>query len=174
MLRISDDFFGFDWYFVMGAYFMCEDGLFRSELQRDDGKMNAVFPNLQGLLDSSVCRKIANAIRSNLPDHIPDDVRKKFSGRSLRKGAITELSMRTGLTITNMSARTGHAIGIFDIYTDHSNPVTSFPAANALHGNPDLNAMPVLPRMDAVGARNRPQWFNCIVNIQQCIVNIQQ
>ncbi len=30
MPRITDNFFGFDWYCVMGAYFMCEDALYRT------------------------------------------------------------------------------------------------------------------------------------------------
>jgi hypothetical protein len=43
-------------------------------------------------------------------------------------------------------------------YIDPSNPVTSFPAANALHGNRTLSALPLLPHMNAVGAHNHPQW----------------
>eukprot|EP00956_Cyclotella_meneghiniana_P041727 scaffold237351_cov53-Cyclotella_meneghiniana.AAC.1 len=64
-----------------------------------------------------------------------------------------------GLSIFNVSSRTGHSTGTtIDNYIDPSNPVTSFPAANALHGVTTLTALPVLPEMNAVGRHNRPQW----------------
>jgi hypothetical protein len=51
----SDDFFGFDWYCVMGAFFMSEDGLFRSKQEQiEQGKLNAVFVRLHQLQDNLV------------------------------------------------------------------------------------------------------------------------
>jgi hypothetical protein len=45
-----------------------------------------------------------------------------------------------------------------------------FPAANALHGNRTLSALPVLPQMNAVGAHNRPQWDALIEKV--FVVNV--
>lgn len=64
MSRICDDFFGFDWFCNMGAYFMCEDGLARNEDQIKKGQMNAVFPKLQDVNNSTVAKKLTAAIRS--------------------------------------------------------------------------------------------------------------
>eukprot|EP00804_Cyclotella_cryptica_P012195 CCRYP_009881-RA/>CCRYP_009881-RA protein AED:0.04 eAED:0.01 QI:0/0/0/1/1/1/2/0/500 len=148
MPRFTDEFFGLDWYCVLGAYFMCDDGLFRSPEDISNGKMNAVFPSLHQVQDKAVAKKLTNAIRTNLPDDIPNHVRDRFSAKSLRKGGTTTVSMvgghSTGTTVDN--------------YIDPSNPVTSFPAANALHGVTTLTALPVLPEMNAVGRHNRPQW----------------
>jgi hypothetical protein len=159
MPRVSDDFFGFDWYYVMGAFFMCEDGLFRSEEQIEQGKLNAVFVRLHQLQDASVAGKLAAAIQSNIPDNVLEEIRKLFTGKSLRKGAITELSMNSGLSIFNLSARSGHSLGVaMQDYVDQNNPAASFPAANALHGQRTLSAIPVLPDFNAVGSSNRNQW----------------
>ncbi|KAL3795495.1 hypothetical protein ACHAWO_003295 [Cyclotella atomus] len=159
MPRVSDDFFGFDWYCVMGAFFMCEDGLFRSEEQIEQGKLNAVFVRLHQLQDASVAGKLAAAIQSNIPDNVLEEIRKLFTGKSLRKGAITELSMNSGLSIFNLSARSGHSLGVaMQDYVDQNNPAASFPAANALHGQRTLSAIPVLPDFNAVGSSNRNQW----------------
>ncbi|KAL3785836.1 hypothetical protein HJC23_012391 [Cyclotella cryptica] len=159
MPRFTDEFFGLDWYCVLGAYFMCDDGLFRSPEDISNGKMNAVFPSLHQVQDKAVAKKLTNAIRTNLPDDIPNHVRDRFSAKSLRKGGTTTVSMVGGLSIFNVSSRTGHSTGTtVDNYIDPSNPVTSFPAANALHGVTTLTALPVLPEMNAVGRHNRPQW----------------
>eukprot|EP00956_Cyclotella_meneghiniana_P002525 scaffold2885_cov62-Cyclotella_meneghiniana.AAC.2 len=147
MPRFTDEFFGLDWYCVLGAYFMCDDGLFRSTEDIEKGKMNAVFPSLHQVQDKAVAKKLTNAIRDNLPDDIPKHVRDRFSAKSLRKGGTTTVSMVGGLSIFNVSSRTGHSTGTtIDNYIDPSNPVTSFPAANALHGVTTLTALPVLPQ----------------------------
>ena len=46
MPRFTDEFFGFDWYCVLGGYFMCEQGLYRNEEQISAEKMNVLFPSL--------------------------------------------------------------------------------------------------------------------------------
>ena len=66
MPRITDDnFFGFDWYCVMGAYFMCKDALYRTPEQIKLGKMSAVFPSLHQVSDKNVTKKMSNAIQTN-------------------------------------------------------------------------------------------------------------
>lgn len=71
--------------------------------------------------------------------------------------------MNQGLSLCNIAARTGHATGTnVDEYVDPTNPVRSFPAANALHGNQNLKAKPVLPELSAVGMHNRSQWIALI------------
>jgi len=156
MCRICDDFFGFDWFCNMGAFFMCQDGLARDEDQVRKGQMNAVFPSLQVGSNNNVTKKLTNAIRSSL-DGVPNDTRQKYSAKSIRKGMITEIAMASFITLFMVVARTGHATGaVVDAYLDAMNPLRSLPAANALHGNA-LNMNPVMPNIDAVGKGNRQQ-----------------
>ena len=156
MSRICDDSFYFDWYANMGAFFMCEDGLARDEDQVRKGQMNSVFPSLQDVSNNAVTKRLTAAIRASL-DGVPNDIRKKFSAKSLRKGTITEIAMTSFITIIEVCARSGHSTGTcIESYMDAMNPLRSLPAANALHGNP-LNMKPVMPQMDAVGRPNREQ-----------------
>jgi hypothetical protein len=111
MSRICDDSFYFDWYANMGAFFMCEDGLARDEDQVRKGQMNSLFPSLQDVSNNTVTKKLTTAIRSSL-DGVPNDIRKKFSARSLRKGMITEIAMTSFITIIEVCARSGHSTGI--------------------------------------------------------------
>jgi hypothetical protein len=45
--------------------------------------MNAVFPSLHQVSDKTATGKMTDAVRGNLPDNLPEWVRKKFSGISL-------------------------------------------------------------------------------------------
>jgi hypothetical protein len=157
MGRICDESFVFDWYFNMGAYWMCEDGLARNEDQIRKGQMNSVFPSLQDVSTNTVAKKITGIIRGAFPDGVDDKIRKRYSARSLRKGMITEMCMSSLITLLEVCARSGHSTGTsLESYMDIMNPLRSLPGANALHGNP-LRMKPVMPRMDAVGAANRVQ-----------------
>ena len=49
MPRFADDWYGFDWYCNMGAYYMCEQGLYQNAEQIEAGKTDAVFVNLQSI-----------------------------------------------------------------------------------------------------------------------------
>jgi len=98
MRRICDDFFGFDWFCNMGAYWMCDDGLARNAEQIHKVQMNSVFPNLHDVNNASVAKKLRNAVRSSL-DGMPHDIRKKYSAKSIRKGMITEIFMSSFITL---------------------------------------------------------------------------
>ena len=100
MSRICDNFFGFDWFCNMGAYWLCEDddGLARNEEQIRKGQMNSVFSNLHDVNNASVAKKLTNAVRSSL-DGVPHDIRKKYSAKPIRKGMITEIAMSSFITL---------------------------------------------------------------------------
>jgi len=156
MSRICDDFFGFDWFCNIGAFWMCNDGLARNADQISKGQMNAVFPNLHDVSNAYVAKKLTNAVRCSL-ERVPHEIRKKFSAKSIRKGMITEIAMSPFITLFNVCARSGHWSGTsLESYMDCMNPLRSLPADNALHGNP-LNMEPVMPDIDAVGGGNREQ-----------------
>ena len=59
---------------------MCEDGLVRNEDQIKKGQMNALFPKLQDVNNSTVAKKLTAAIRISLDGFFPTK-----SGRSTRR-----------------------------------------------------------------------------------------
>ena len=106
--------------------------------------------------NASVAKKLTNAVRLSLGG-VPQDVRKKYSARSIRKGMITEIVMSSFITLFMVYTRSGHWSGTcLESYMDEMNPLRSMPAANALHANP-LNMEPIMPDIDAVGGGNREQ-----------------
>ena len=94
----------------------------------------AVFPSLHSIQDATVAKKITAAIRKYLPALLSKEIKVKFSSRSLRQGAITELSMHSAITLFQACARSGHSTGTsLDSYIDKRNVAKTLPAANALH-----------------------------------------
>ena len=135
---------------------MCDDGLSRNANQIRKGQMYAVYPNLHDVSNAYVSKKLTNVVMSSL-EGVPNDKRKKFSAKSIRKGMITEIAMSSYITLFDVCARSGHWSGTsLDSYMDSMNPLWSLPAANALHGNP-LNMKPVMPDIDSDGVGNREQ-----------------
>ncbi len=157
MCRICDESFFFDWFCVMGCYFMC-DGLTRSNDQIRKGQMNCVFPKLQDGSNNNVSKQLKDCIRLSLAKiGVPEDICMKYTAKSLRKGMITQIAMASDITLFMVCARTGHSTGFtVDTYLDDMHPLRSLPAANALHGNV-LNMKPVMPDINAVGEGNRGQ-----------------
>lgn len=157
MARIPDEDPLFDWYFLFGAYVMCEDGLFRSEKQIADNMLNKVFPNLHCIQNTSVTTKITEVIRSNLPPGLTPEEKLKYSAKSLRQAAITQLSIHPSINIFTANARIGHSTGTNNAsYLDKKNPVRGLPAAHAVHGQKDSFTEVIAPRMteDVLGEAN--------------------
>lgn len=149
MARVPDENPLFDFYWQLGAYAMCETGLFRSEEQIANNLMNKAFPNLYAITNNSVTGKITDGIRANLPPGLPEAERKQLSAKSLRQAAITTMSMHKLINIYTANARIGHSTGTSnDSYLDKTNPARGLPAAHALHGRVDLFAAVVVPRLN--------------------------
>jgi len=145
----------FDWYFLFGAFAMCEDGLYHNQHQINNNLRNKVFPNLHSIHNNTVTNKITNAIRDNLTP-LDKKEQHKYSAKSLRCAAITELSMHKEINIYSANACTGHSTGTSnDSYLDKKNPARGLPAAHALHGRKDLYTEVVLPKLKALGEPNQ-------------------
>ena len=150
MARIPDENPLFDWYFVFGAFVMCENGLYRSEQHIKDNLLNKVFPSLYYIQNTTVTTKITTVVRNNLPPGLTEEQRNQFSAKSLRQAAITQMSMHPNINIFSSNARTGHSTGTNnDSYLDKKNPARGLPAAHALHGRKDLYTKVIVPRMTA-------------------------
>lgn len=159
MARIPDENPLFDFYFQLGAYAMCEKGLYRSQEQIANNLLNKVFCNLHAIQNNSVTGKITDAIRANLPAGLTEAERRKYSAKSLRQGGITTLSMHKDINVFTANARTGHSTGTSnDSYLDKKNPARGLPAAHALHGRADIHTAVVVPRLnEALGEANEVQ-----------------
>jgi hypothetical protein len=112
---------------------MCENGLFRTASQVENGLENVVFPSLHDRRDDGVSALITKVIRVNLPAAVPEDTRKQHSAKSLRKGAITKLSLHKDMNECLITARSGHwGDSNMYWYLDYLNARQSLPAAQVL------------------------------------------
>jgi hypothetical protein len=152
MARVPDKRWCFCFYFHMAAYFMCCNGLYRTEEQIKKSLSKVVFPNLYSIGDASVAKKLTVGIRKYLPQALSKELRDSFSSRSLRQGSITELSMIPDMTLFQLCARSGHDIGnTVGVYVDKKNVAKTIPAANALHQRASILAKVVVPRLECLG-----------------------
>jgi hypothetical protein len=107
---------------------MCCNGLYRNEDQIKNNLSMVVFPSLHSIQDAAVAKKITAAIRKYLPASLSKESKDKFSSRSLRQGAITELSMHSAITLFQACARSGHSTGTsLDSYIDKRNVAKHYP-----------------------------------------------
>jgi len=76
-------------YHSLGSYWACEAGLSRDTSQTDIESF--LFPAFHNVLDTTVADKIAAMIQSNLPANCPTKLKKQYTGKSIRKAAITTI-----------------------------------------------------------------------------------
>jgi len=152
MARVPDKMWCFCFYFHMAAYFMCCNGLYRTQEQIEKSLSKVVFPSLYNIGDASVAKKLTVGVRKYLPASLRKELRDSFSSRSLRLGPITELTMHLEVTLFQLCARSGHSTGTtVDSYIDKKNVAKTIPAANALHQRDRILAKVVVPRLDSLG-----------------------
>lgn len=133
MPRIVADSFLQDFFWANGAFAMVENGLMRTPSQVQNGLGNVVFPSLHSIRDDYVADKITAVVRDNIPANVPEAVRKLHSSKSLRKGAITEVSLHPEMNVFSTCARTGHSTKAnLDSYLDPMNLTRGLPAAQVM------------------------------------------
>jgi hypothetical protein len=81
--------------------------MFREDNEIKKGRVNAVFPSLFNLAENSTTSKLTKIIRANI--HAPPEIRNRYSARSERYGAVTELSLHRELSVFEGCARSGHS-----------------------------------------------------------------
>ena len=152
---------------ALGCFWAVERGLYRTDEQSRSGLNNYLFPDLHKSGDNKVAEKIRNVVRKCLPKPCPQEVSSLFSGKSMRKGALTELSMAPHCeTIFQVAARSGHSLQCsMDFYIDKENPARGLPAALALAGSPDPTNVIYLPRLEVLGEHNKSQCFRLLQEV---------
>ena len=166
MARVADEHWYKDWYFTMGMFALCENGLYRTPSQKNGGMEHVVFPLLHGRKDEGATTLVTETIRSALPE----DVKKYYSAKSLRQGGINRVTQHPDMNYFFLSALTGHAgdNNSSQYYIDSTDVGRCVPALNALHGKRDLKTPIAIPTLDALGPADKAtarkfmdEVFNC-------------
>ena len=136
-------------YHCLGSFWTVEDGLFRDETD-PSSSATYLFPLLRGFKDNSVAKRILNTIRNILPDNTPEELKKSYSGKSLRQAGITFLLLGHSLSYTDVTGRSGHDSNTtVDTYQDKTNIATGMRAAKLLaHWDPDADVK--VPKLDSL------------------------
>lgn len=119
----------------LGSYWAwaCEAGLSRDTSQTDIESF--LSPAFHDVLDTTVADKIAAMIQSNLPANCPAKLKKQYTGKSIRKAAITTMLMDPDSTFTDCAGRSGHASGTqLDSYENKRNIAIAIRGGKILAG----------------------------------------
>lgn len=134
-------------FFLLGCYWALEGGLIRplgigcprSPLRR---RSKYVFQDLHDMQDRSVSTQITNIIRSC----IPQQLKGYFSGRSIRYGAMTELSWDPAVAYVEAVTLGGWATPSNSDFYVWIYLVAIIPPVLCLAGYPDCRVIPQLPQ----------------------------
>mmetsp|Transcript_21136 Transcript_21136/g.33149 ORF Transcript_21136/g.33149 Transcript_21136/m.33149 type:complete len:441 (+) Transcript_21136:103-1425(+) len=170
MARVADEKWFKDWYCTMGMFALCEDGLYRSPTQKNNGLEQVVFPLLYGRKDEGASTLITRTIRSALPPA----VQKYYSAKSLRQGGINQATKHKDMNYFFLSALTGHAgdNNSSQYYIDPTDVGRTVPAVNSLHGRKDLKTPIAIPTLAALGPADKATARKFMDKLFKC--NIQR
>ena len=132
-----------DFYFLLGGYFACDDGLHRnhaSGVREFTKKSMYIFPSLQEHPPSYTTMKVTNSLR----EFVPQSIKHQVSSKSPRIGAITQLNLHPQMTAPLLLAQTGHSAGNTTDYCNVITTTSSLPGGKCLSGWPDIQS-PVYP-----------------------------
>jgi hypothetical protein len=137
-----------DVFHCLGGWFLCEDGLHRSH--NEQGFETFLFPSLHRIRNDSVTKKITSAIRGVLPNNLTQEMVKRYSAKSLRKGSITQLMMKPGLTVGDVCGRSGHSTGTnIDTYADKRNDCWDYEVVKLLQSGQMLMPLSMCQGLNA-------------------------
>lgn len=147
----------YDWFHAMGCYWAVENGLYRSDSEKEKGWEYGMFPQLLKVQPRGASKKVQTAMRNNLPTGTPEHIAKLITGKSVRYAAVTETYAHGDVSGPQGAARTGHSIGnTGDVYKRKMNPHNGICALRARSGYNNVKGKDVLPRLQAIsGVDNR-------------------
>lgn len=128
---------------------------FRSSLHESSGCVARLFPDCHNYSETYVAKNVTRVIRDCLKEW-PKKSHEIFSSKSLRAGAITELSMHPDSNIFFVNNRSGHSTRTnLEYYVDKKSPLRSLASARALSGRKDSKKAIILPRLEWLGDGNK-------------------
>ena len=92
----------------MGCFYACEGGLMIPE-GSDASHHDFVFPSLHDVVDGTVASQLSAAICNNLPQGLGEDIKKRYSSKSMRKDGITLMVAHPFMDYFSAHACSGHS-----------------------------------------------------------------
>ena len=159
-----------DFFHALGCCWGPEHGLHRSPEKLKSALSNYVCPSLHATSDSKVTTKLTDVLRAAIADLVLNNHGKVFSAKSLRKGAISTLTVHDQLGVFDVAARSGHSTQTsLDYYVDKTNVELGLGAGKILSGHSNAKALVWAPRLEALGDENMGmalQFMDCIITNQ--------
>jgi len=141
-----------DIYHCLGSWWAVENGLFRAQDADSRAHATRVFYDLRVMSDANVTKKVTTTLRASFPDLCPLAIKKLFSAKSIRRGAITLLCNHPNIRGLDAAGRSGHATGTsIDAYLDKSYIDRGLRGGKALAGFKDVNLEVKVPRLECLG-----------------------
>ena len=146
----------FDCFHALGDFWSVEKGLHRNDYDKEIGAYKVLFPSAYKVMQQSFSKKFNMALQSNLPIGTPQEIKKLFSGTSVKQGALTETYSDNNVSIPQACARSRHALGNSgDCYRDTNYPLNGIHATRSRSGYCDVNGQDILPSVKCLGDHNQ-------------------
>ena len=127
-------------HFWLGCFMFLGEGLYRTALQMNEGSGDSIFPREFNRSTSAVSRRIGDCLKRSLDPCTPPEEKDCISQRSLRQGAITEISCHPRAGPMEVCGRSGHSTGLnIDVYMDYMNPQRSLVGGQILSGHTNFS-----------------------------------
>ena len=148
----NKDHFLSDPFHCLASFWLVEFGLYRHG-EEQLAIQSYCFPDLHGIKDSGIAKKITTLMRKNLPEGCPKEIKDSYSSKSLRQGSITELATHPQTNTLDVCNLSGHATGThaLDTYADELFIVRGLRGAKALAHFCDIDADIKVPRLECLG-----------------------
>lgn len=132
--------------FWLGSFILFGEGLRRTQLQIEDRLEDMVFFHEYHFASSNVARRIGQGLKSNLPSTASKEQKATVSQKSLRYGAITELTMHPKAGLFEVCGRSGHKTGVnIDSYVDQTNPARGLVGARIMAKHTNFSKPEIIP-----------------------------
>jgi len=133
-------------FLTLGCLWACDNGLLRPDGIGERGssldrKTSFVFQDLHNMRDDSVASQLSNIIKQ----FCPDQLKKLFSAKGMRYGAITELMWDPAITYEESVALGGWSTASNSDWYTWTYVVAVIPPALLLAGYPDPRVLPHVP-----------------------------
>jgi hypothetical protein len=142
-------------YHALGSFWLVESGLYRRSVESASAQF--VFPDLHGIKDPSVAKKLTQIIRDSLPIGVPQSIKDSLTVKSLRKASITTLAAHGDISIFDSAGRSGHSTGTTqDSYIDRNCTAIGLRGGRVLAGSATCRKDVQPPRMEWLGIEAVP------------------
>ena len=149
--------------FHLANYLILGDGLYRTQLQMEEGLDRYVYPNEHHYGSGAVSRRTTNAIRSYMPQWMGPEEKLQYSAKSSRKGMTMELAEHMHSNVFTVTSRTGHKTGFnIDPYFVDDTPLHGLAAARIVAGHTQFRKPMRIPSPHFLDIKFKPGFDRLI------------